>query len=390
MISDPATILAVLAGLTFGIFALSSWRLAAPAFRFLPPVVWLYFCPMILTTLEVLPSSSPVYDELAKYALPVALILLTVSSNLSTILSVGKPALISLAAGTLGICGGSVAAFFLFDGLLPPDGWQGLILLSASWIGGSANLVAMQQSLQTDAAILGPILVVDTIVAYSWLSILIAMSGQQARIDRFLCADVSILDVVERQVFESSEKSQVVNVRSISVLLGGAFLAAFLARFLGEALPAGSNGVITATTWTVVLVVSFALAASFGRIGKLAREHRAAEFAYAALFLLLASVGAQADLRSIFEAPLFLLAGVVVLAVHFGVVLLTCRLFRIPAFFAAVGSMANVGGAVSAPIAAVAYRPSLAPVGALLGIASYIIGIYVPIGLAFVFTVLAG
>jgi len=40
----------------------------------------------------------------------------------------------------------------------------------------------------------------------------------------------------------------------------------------------------------------------------------------------------------------------------------------------AVGSQANIGGAVSAPIVAGAFHPALAPVGALMGVVGYVIG----------------
>jgi uncharacterized membrane protein len=44
-----------------------------------------------------------------------------------------------------------------------------------------------------------------------------------------------------------------------------------------------------------------------------------------------------------------------------------------PSFFLGVGSMANIGGAASAPVAA-AFHPSLAPVGVLPAVVGYIIG----------------
>jgi len=49
------------------------------------------------------------------------------------------------------------------------------------------------------------------------------------------------------------------------------------------------------------------------------------------------------------------------------------------AFLAAVvatGSMANVGGAASAPVVAGVYHPAMAPVGLLMAVAGYILGIY--------------
>ncbi len=51
-------------------------------------------------------------------------------------------------------------------------------------------------------------------------------------------------------------------------------------------------------------------------------------------------------------------------------------LIRAPIFFVAVGSQANIGGAATAPVVASAFHPSLAPVGALLAVAGYVLGTY--------------
>jgi uncharacterized membrane protein len=51
-------------------------------------------------------------------------------------------------------------------------------------------------------------------------------------------------------------------------------------------------------------------------------------------------------------------------------------MLRAPLFFVATGSMANVGGVVSAPVVASVYRRALAPVGVLMGVSGYLIGIY--------------
>jgi uncharacterized membrane protein len=49
---------------------------------------------------------------------------------------------------------------------------------------------------------------------------------------------------------------------------------------------------------------------------------------------------------------------------------------KAPFFFVAVGSKANIGGAASAPVVAGAFNPVLAPVGALLAIAGYVLGTF--------------
>jgi uncharacterized membrane protein len=52
------------------------------------------------------------------------------------------------------------------------------------------------------------------------------------------------------------------------------------------------------------------------------------------------------------------------------------RLVRAPLFFIATGSMANIGGAASALVVAGVYHPAMAPVGLLMAVVGYVLGIY--------------
>lgn len=91
---------------------------------------------------------------------------------------------------------------------------------------------------------------------------------------------------------------------------------------------------------------------------------------------MLTSIGAKANLSAVVEAPVYLLTGAVWILIHVSIMFLVARLLRAPLFFVATGSLANVGGAVSAPIVAGVYVPAMAPVGLLMGVAGYILGIY--------------
>ncbi len=77
-------------------------------------------------------------------------------------------------------------------------------------------------------------------------------------------------------------------------------------------------------------------------------------------------------------------------AVSPGILLVVARLIRAPLFFVATGSMANIGGAASAPVVAGIYNPALAPVGVLMGIAGYILGIYGALAAAYLLGMVGG
>jgi uncharacterized membrane protein len=64
------------------------------------------------------------------------------------------------------------------------------------------------------------------------------------------------------------------------------------------------------------------------------------------------------------------------ISIHAVLLLAVVKLLRAPIFYLAVGSMANIGGAASAPVVASAFHPSLAPVGVLLAVLGYALGTY--------------
>jgi uncharacterized membrane protein len=111
-------------------------------------------------------------------------------------------------------------------------------------------------------------------------------------------------------------------------------------------------------------------------------ERGASRIGYAALYLMMAAIGAQADLRAVLEAPVFLVVGVVWISIHVATLLIVARLIRAPLFFVATGSMANVGGTASAPVVAAMYHPAMAPVGLLMAVMGYVVGTYAALGLA--------
>mgnify|MGYP003993911791 FL=1 len=117
------------------------------------------------------------------------------------------------------------------------------------------------------------------------------------------------------------------------------------------------------------LILSFTPLRNLEKVG-------ASGLGYTALYLLLAGIGAQADLRAVLDAPVYLLAGAVWIAIHVLVLYAAARIVKAPLFFVATGSMANIGGAASAPVVAGVYHPAMAPVGLLMAVAGYILGIY--------------
>ena len=381
---------AFLAAILGFVFWLSTFDQLGPFFKYLPPVIWAYFLPMFCTTLGITPAESPVYDWMSTYLLPFSLFLLMITVNLRAILQLGPMALLMMFVGTLGIVIGGPVAFSLFSGFFTdPDAWKGFAALSGSWIGGTANMVAMKQQWGTPDATLGPLLVVDVVAGYGWMGILIFLSAYQDRFDQWVDADRAIVEDLNETLEEVEEKRSPINLSDVAVIIGIALAAAVASRWMAGFIPTGGTTYIGTSTWAILIVVTVGLLLSFTPLRKM-EEAGASRIGYFALYLLLTSIGAKADLAAVLDVPLYLLAGLVWIAIHVGLLLLAARLTGAPLFLLATGSMANVGGAASAPIVAGVYLPSLAPVGLLMGVAGYILGIYAAFGCGWLIGLVAG
>ena len=390
MLTDPTAIFIFLAGLLGIIFWLSEMPRLQPLFRVTPSILYVYFLPALATSLGITPIASPAYDWMVRYLLPVSLVLLMVTVDLRAVLRLGSKALIMMLAGSLGIIIGGPVALALLGRWLPPDTWMGLAALSGSWIGGAPNMVAIKESVGTPDSLMGPIIVVDTLVAYGWMGVLLFLSNWQAKIDRWLGADTDAIDTLDSRMTAVDSRRRPIEVRDLGIILGLGFGATALCIWAGDKLPLlGDPTIISHTTWTVVLATSLGLALSFTPVRRL-EQVGASRAGYLALYLMLTAIGAQADLKKVAEAPLYLLVGVIWLGIHIAVLFIVARFVRAPLFFIATGSMANVGGVVSAPVVASVYRRSLAPVGVLMGISGYLIGIYGALLCAWLLSLVAG
>ncbi len=389
LVTEPTQVAALLAAVLAAVFALSRVRAFAKLFEIIPPVLWAYFVPMLLTTFGVTPAENAAYGWFGYVLLPMALFLLMLTIDLKAIARLGKLALVMMLVGTVGIVlGGPIAYLAVGQFIGDPEAWKGMAALSGSWIGGTANMVAIQESV--GLADLGPIIVVDTVVGYGWMAILLFLSGYQARFNRWVGADTSAMDRVDETLKALDQTRRPVTIATGAIILGLGFGAAVVSRLLGDVLPTlGDPTIISHGTWAVLIAVTVGLVLSFTPMRTLEADG-ASRIGYVALYLLLTSIGAQGDLIAIREAPLYLLAGVVWLAFHIALLFGAARLLRAPLFFVATGSMANVGGAASAPIVAGVYHPAMAPVGLLMAVAGYVLGIYGALVCAWMLGALAG
>lgn len=344
-------------------------------FRVAPPILWVYFVPMLGTSLGLFPKSSPLYDQTIRLLLPPGLVLLLLSSDARSLVKLGPKAIGTMLFGTAGIVLGAPLALLIYKAWLPADTWMGMGALSGSWIGGSSNMVAIKESLGTPEGIFGVMIVVDVLIGYGWMGIVMALSAYQDRVDRFFGVDRAVVDDLNRRIadFQASQRRPTEFV-DLAVVVAIGMGTGWVCTNLGAWLPPVGS-IISAFGWTVILAATIGIALSFTRVSRL-EGAGASHVGNLFLYLLLTTLGAQADLRAVLDAPIFFLVGATWILFHAAVLFLGGRLLKAPMFLIATASQANVGGVVSAPIVASVYQPSLAPVGLLLGVLGNILGLY--------------
>src|SRR5690606_14281356 len=177
---------------------------------------------------------------------------------------------------------------------------------------------------------LGPIIVVDTVVGYGWMGVLLFLSGYQARFDRWNNADRSAIEETNRRLEELDTRRHPLDTRMAVVIIGLAFAGAVAGIAVGNLMPSiGEPTIISQTTWAVLVVVTGGLLLSFTPIRRI-EEWGASRIGYAALYMLLTAIGAQADLKAVLDAPVYLLAGALWLSVHIALLFGMARLLRAP------------------------------------------------------------
>lgn len=375
MIKDPMEIFVYLSFLIFIIYRASQLNYLSKFFKYLPPVIWVYFIPMLSSSIGIIPRESEFYTWTRTYLLPSALVLLLLSANIPAIMKLGVKAIIMFFAGSFGIIIGGPIVLLIFGHWLPPDAWKGIGALAGSWMGGSATMLAVAQSIGTPESLLAPLIVVDTVVGYGWMGIVIFLSAYQDKVDKFNHVDKTILVELNKkmQVMKEARK-KFLSFLDFAAMIFISFAVGILSLKLGNFLPE-IGVIITHYTWGIIIATVVGVMLSFTKLSEL--EHSGSTYVgNFMLYLLLASVGARANVQGIFETPVFMLMGVVWIMIHATCLFVVGRLIKSPMFLMATSSQANIGGPVTAPIVASVYQSALAPVGLLMAVAGNIVGIY--------------
>lgn len=378
MISNPVLIVAVLISIEALVLWLSRHERTRRFFDLLPSVFWIYFLPMLAATFGLIATKSPVYGLITSWLLPASLVLLLLPVDIKAILRLGPTAIAMFFIGAAGIIAGAALSFSLFKPVIGARFWSGFGAVSASWTGGSANMIAVKEALSVPDEVFAPMVIVDTVVPYLWMGFMIAIVGLQPAFDRWNRSNRATLDHLgEEAVRYLATAGGHRTWSGIAISLAVALAGGAGAHLIGEQMPQVKD-LLTGYTWTIMIVTVLGILLSFSPLRRLERSG-ASRTGYDLLYFVLTAIGAKASVADIGSALVLIGAGLVIVAVHAVFLLIGARLLKAPMFLVAAASQANVGGVASAPVVAEVYHPGLASVGLLLAILGNIVGTWLGI-----------
>ena len=373
MFDSPAAVVAVLAAVAAFFFWLeqkTKWKL----FNFLPPLLFIYSTPLILSNTGILPAKSAAYDVLNQFGLPVFITLLLLSVDVGAAFRVMGKGVFVMLLGTAGVIIGAPVGYFFVHRWLPPEAWKGFGALAGSWIGGTGNMAAVAGGLETPPDVFGLAVLADNVIYVIWLPILLGSKAFAERFNRWMRVSEDRIEQMEAAAAAeaASKTEQTVLMRHFIYLAAIALGATAVSAWLAPKLPV-FEPILSTSTWRVLLVTTIGIALSFTPAKLLPRSH---EIAMAIVYIFVAGMGARASLAGLADAPAFLLGALIWIFVHGLFCLAGAWMFKVDVHSAAIASAANIGGAASAPVVAAYHRESLVPASILMALIGYAIGNY--------------
>lgn len=356
----------------------TGWRL----FALLPPIVCTYLCVTALAVAglwQVEGEIAAAQSMLVARLVPALVFLLMINCDLRAIWALGPRVLAVFFCTTISLFVAFVATFLLYRRWLPADAWMPLSALSGSWVGGTANMIAVKQAIGMPDSLLAMSLLTDALCYSMWFVVLFSIARLAPAFNRWTRARSSA-----EMVVADTRTSAPPTPDGVLVWLGLALAAAGASAWLAGRLPA--SGMVSASTWTILLATAAGLVAAHT---PLARYPGAGVISGALLAAVVAVLASQSNFKGFANAPWYLVCGATILAIHALVLALAARLFRFDLYLCGISSLAHVGGVAATPILAASYARALVPVGILLALLGYILGTGVGLLVAAVLSPLA-
>ena len=344
---------------------------------------------LVLVNTHVIPDSAPVFDDIVwGYAVPLAIPLLLLQTNIRKIWKETGRFLLIFLIGAAGTVVGTVLATLLLGGAV-----QGLpgaaAMMTGSYIGGGVNFTAIADAFHVDSSLISATTVADNLNMALYFLVLLGIAGSaffrnrysHPHIDEVASKGKGDTETLAKQYWTRKN----VSLKDIAFDLAYAAVIVFLSRLIGNFFA----GLIPKDNWFTQMLNTFfgsqyVWITNFSVIfatcfHKQADEmHGAQELGTWLIYLFFFVIGAPASVGVLIRnAPILLLFCMIIVLVNMLFCFLGGKLLKFDLEEIILASNANIGGPTTAAAFAIAKRwPELVLPAILIGTLGYVIGNY--------------
>lgn len=331
-------------------------------------VVWIIVLATLLSNIKVLPFTSPVYDFVGGYLVTLSIPLLLFKANIRQIFQESGPVMLAFAIASFGVILGALLGYFVLD--LGDSGAKIAGTYTGAWIGGAVNFVAVSQAVELSSADSAIALSASSVTSVIALMILVT-SPSIMLLRKFIPSKI-IDDIKSSPV---ALESDVPKLRFYLPHVAGALAASFaicaIASLIAKQFGWDRYSIL------IVTILAVLLANLFPR--QMQKLEGDVELGILAMYIFFAVIGATTNAMSFIQAaPILLAYGLIIMTVHFIVVVIGARLFKLDLAQAITGSSAAfVGAGVTAAITTANGWRTLVTPGILCGVFGYVIATFI-------------
>lgn len=336
---------------------------------------------MVLSNFKVIPTSSPVYDTVWDYIVPLSIPLLLFSSNIMKIWKESRRLLVIFFIASIGTMIGTLVAFIVLNQWIPYLNKIGA-MMTGSYIGGGVNFAALSSKLETPGDMVSSTVVADNSVMALYFMLLIALPSLPL-IKKYFKTDYNTEQSPKvQQSYWQPKKIQLLDiafsVASAITLVAVSFKGAELIQ---QWIPK-SNIVLTIITsffgdsYLLLTTLTLIVVAIWGDFfEKLAG---ASEIGTFLIYIFFVVIGIPASFATIITtAPLLFVFVIIILVFNLGLSLLLGKAFKFKIEEILLASNATAGGPTTAAALAIGkgWTGLVGPI-LIIGTLGYVVGNY--------------
>lgn len=345
---------------------------------------------LILANLKVIPTESPVYDDVWGYIVPLAVPLLLYKADLRKIWKESGRTFLAFNISAVGTILGAFIASFLLVSLIPHVA-KAAAMMTGSYIGGGINFVAMSEAFKAEKNQINALIVADNLNMAVYFMVLMGIPAAAFFRKHFGHPYEDAVENVDLQIAGKQGQNKAasywgrkeISLLDIAKALGTDFVIVLLSvKFCNFINGTGANEIIKSILgqkYLIITTLTVLIATFFPKfLGEIRGSQELGTFM---IYIFFVVIGAPANLKVIImNSPILLVFCMLIVIVNMLVTFGIGKAFKLNVEELCIASNANIGGPTTAAAMAIAKGwTELVLPAMLVGVWGYVIGNYLGI-----------